>query len=99
MPEVEARPKIAQHDESTGIGLSVESYAWPGCFRRAPTGSARGDMDDGPNRGGGLCLSCPHGVTARSLHGPHEDALGTCKSRLLSAGRDTRRNASGREGS
>ena len=57
MPEVEARPKIAQHDESTGIGLSVESYVWPGRFRRAPSGGARGDMDDCSDGGGGLCLS------------------------------------------
>jgi hypothetical protein len=35
MPEVEARPKIALHDESTVIGLPVESYAGPAVFRRA----------------------------------------------------------------
>src|SRR4051812_45273949 len=38
MPQIEARPKIAQHDESKGNMLSAESYARRTGFRRAPTG-------------------------------------------------------------
>ena len=57
MSEVEARPKIAQHDESTAIGLSVESYARPGSLRRAPSRGARGERDDCSHGGGGVCLS------------------------------------------
>src|SRR5262245_36641523 len=45
MPQVEAGPKIAQHDESWRNALSVESYAGQDVIRTS-TGRVRRDLDE-----------------------------------------------------